>query len=106
MLRRQMDLTDIKHISKLGSAQRLINSVNLGTRNVVAEFLGKLCLIEPDQLLPRLQAALNSPSPIMRTTVVTAMKFTISDQVNHFPLLFLYVWCSNRKFTYFLLKYD
>ena len=52
-----------------------------GTRNVVAECLGKLCLIEPKQLLPKLQAALNSPSPMMRTTVVTAMKFTISDQV-------------------------
>ena len=52
-----------------------------GTRNVVAECLGKLCLIEPEQLLPKLQAALNSPSPMMRTTVVTAMKFTISDQV-------------------------
>ena len=52
-----------------------------GTRNVVAECLGKLCLIEPKQLLPKLQGALNSPSPMMRTTVVTAMKFTISDQV-------------------------
>merc|ERR1711981_1549424 len=51
-----------------------------GTRNVVAECLGKLCLIEPEQLLPKLQGALNSPSPLMRTTVVTAMKFTISDQ--------------------------
>ncbi len=66
----------------------LLYSVHLGTRNVVAECLGKLCLIEPDQLLPRLQAALNSPSPLMRTTVVTAMKFTISDQVNYCPVYF------------------
>lgn len=51
-----------------------------GTRNVVAECLGKLCLIDPEKLLPELQSALNSPSPLMRTTVVTAMKFTISDQ--------------------------
>eukprot|EP00094_Tigriopus_californicus_P003508 TCALIF_03374-PA protein Name:"Similar to CAND1 Cullin-associated NEDD8-dissociated protein 1 (Pongo abelii)" AED:0.06 eAED:0.07 QI:1083/0.72/0.58/1/0.90/0.83/12/134/999 len=51
-----------------------------GTRNVVAECLGKLCLIDPEKLLPELQTALNSPSPLMRTTVVTAMKFTISDQ--------------------------
>ena len=51
-----------------------------GTRNVVAECLGKLCLICPEQLLPQLQSALSSPSPLMRTTVVTAMKFTISDQ--------------------------
>eukprot|EP00096_Caligus_rogercresseyi_P003100 TRINITY_DN1567_c0_g1_i2.p1 TRINITY_DN1567_c0_g1~~TRINITY_DN1567_c0_g1_i2.p1 ORF type:complete len:1243 (+),score=465.99 TRINITY_DN1567_c0_g1_i2:109-3837(+) len=51
-----------------------------GTRNVVAECLGKLCLIDPEKLLPRLKSALDSPSPLMRTTVVTAMKFTISDQ--------------------------
>lgn len=51
-----------------------------GTRNVVAECLGKLCLIEPERLLPQLQAALASQSALMRTTVVTAMKFTISDQ--------------------------
>lgn len=46
----------------------------------MAECLGKLCLIDPEKLLPELQSALNSPSPLMRTTVVTAMKFTISDQ--------------------------
>jgi cullin-associated NEDD8-dissociated protein 1 len=42
--------------------------------------MGKLCLIEPEKLLPELQRALDSPSALMRTTVVTAMKFTISDQ--------------------------
>ena len=46
----------------------------------MAECLGKLCLIKPEELLPQLQSALSSPSPLMRTTVVTAMKFTISDQ--------------------------
>jgi len=51
-----------------------------GTRNVVAECLGKLCLLRPEELLPKLQASLNCPSALMRTTVVTAMKFTISDQ--------------------------
>jgi len=54
--------------------------VEEGTRNVVAECLGKLCLMSPDALLPKLKASLNSPSALMRTTVVTAMKFTISDQ--------------------------
>ena len=58
----------------------LSNLFILGTRNVVAECLGKLCLICPDELLPQLRSALSSPSPLMRTTVVTAMKFTISDQ--------------------------
>ncbi|KAK9878865.1 hypothetical protein WA026_003697 [Henosepilachna vigintioctopunctata] len=51
-----------------------------GTRNVVAECLGKLTLIDPSQLLPELQKSLKSNSPLMRTTVVTAVKFTISDQ--------------------------
>lgn len=52
-----------------------------GTRNVVAECLGKLTLIDPATLLPRLQESLKSPSAFMRTTTVTAVKFTISDQV-------------------------
>ena len=51
-----------------------------GTRNVVAECLGKLTLIDPATLLPRLQESLKSPSALMRTTTVTAVKFTISDQ--------------------------
>ena len=42
-----------------------------GTRNVVAECLGKLCLIEPERLLPELKGVLSSPSAKMRTTVVT-----------------------------------
>ncbi len=50
-----------------------------GTRNVVAECLGKLCLVQPDKLLPELRRALDSESALRRTTVVTAMKFTISD---------------------------
>lgn len=53
-----------------------------GTRNIVAECLGKLTLINPSELLPQLQESLHSPSPLMRTTVVTAVKFTISDQVH------------------------
>jgi len=51
-----------------------------GTRNVVAECLGKLTLIDPSNLLPRLQESLSSESALMRTTVLTAVKFTISDQ--------------------------
>lgn len=51
-----------------------------GTRNVVAECLGKLTLIDPPNLLPKLKSYLNAESPLARSTVVTAMKFTISDQ--------------------------
>ncbi|XP_074601185.1 cullin-associated and neddylation-dissociated 1 [Brevipalpus obovatus] len=51
-----------------------------GTRNVVAECLGKLTLMKPQDLLPRLEIFLNHESPWARSTAVTAMKFTISDQ--------------------------
>ncbi|KAJ0182615.1 hypothetical protein K1T71_001984 [Dendrolimus kikuchii] len=51
-----------------------------GSRNVVAECLGKLCLLEPQDLLPHLKEFLQSPEPLTRTTAVTAVKFTISDQ--------------------------
>jgi cullin-associated NEDD8-dissociated protein 1 len=51
-----------------------------GSRNVVAECLGKLVLVNPEDLLPRLQTALRSDSTLMRTAVVSAVKFTISDQ--------------------------
>ena len=51
-----------------------------GTRNVVAECLGKLINLNPPTLLPKLQAYLDHESPLARSTVVTAIKFTISDQ--------------------------
>ncbi|KAI2566862.1 CAND1 isoform 2, partial [Pan troglodytes] len=50
-----------------------------GTRNVVAECLGKLTLIDPETLLPRLKGYLISGSSYARSSVVTAVKFTISD---------------------------
>ncbi|VVC90545.1 unnamed protein product [Leptidea sinapis] len=52
-----------------------------GSRNVVAECLGKLCLLEPQDLLPHLKDFLKSPEALTRTTAVTAVKFTISDQL-------------------------
>ncbi|CAH2312122.1 cullin-associated NEDD8-dissociated 1-like isoform X1 [Pelobates cultripes] len=51
-----------------------------GTRNVVAECLGKLTLVNPAQLLARLSKQLSSGSAQTRSTVITAIKFTISDQ--------------------------
>ncbi|XP_024120935.1 cullin-associated NEDD8-dissociated protein 2 [Oryzias melastigma] len=50
-----------------------------GTRNLVAECLGKLTLVEPVALLPRLKQQLRAGSPVARSTVVTAIKFTIVD---------------------------
>lgn len=54
-------------------------STEEGTRNVVAECLGKLTLVDPLHLLPQLKDYLNSDSAFARSTVVTAVKFTISD---------------------------
>jgi cullin-associated NEDD8-dissociated protein 1 len=51
-----------------------------GTRNVVAECLGKLINLDPPTLLPKLEAYLDDESPLARSTVVTAIKFTISEQ--------------------------
>ncbi|KAG1706621.1 Cullin-associated NEDD8-dissociated protein 1 [Nymphon striatum] len=51
-----------------------------GTRNLVAECLGRLTLIDPPTLLPHLQSYLSSTSALARSTVVTAVKFTISEQ--------------------------
>ncbi|XP_054243612.1 cullin-associated NEDD8-dissociated protein 1-like isoform X3 [Indicator indicator] len=51
-----------------------------GTRSVVAECLGRLTLVNPALLLPRLQEQLASGSPHTRSTIVTAVKFTITDQ--------------------------
>ncbi|XP_005456486.1 cullin-associated NEDD8-dissociated protein 2 isoform X2 [Oreochromis niloticus] len=50
-----------------------------GTRNLVAECLGKLTLVNPAALLPRLKQLLKTGSPLARSTVVTAIKFTIVD---------------------------
>ncbi|VVC31483.1 Hypothetical protein CINCED_3A016263 [Cinara cedri] len=58
-----------------------------GTRNVVAECLGKLTLIDPYSLLPSLQSSLSSSSALMRTTLLTAVKFTISDQPQPIDML-------------------
>lgn len=58
-----------------------------GARNVVAECLGKLVLVNPEELLPHLQQSLSSSSTLMRTAVVSAIKFTISDQPQPIDIL-------------------
>ena len=64
-----------------------------GTRNVVAECLGRLTLINPSTLLPKLREYVNSESPVVRSTVITAVKFTISDQVYYIlSVLFKYIY--------------
>lgn len=50
-----------------------------GTRNVVAECLGKLCPVNPGKLIPQLQAHLQDANPDTRATIVSAFKFAITD---------------------------
>ncbi|CAF4330854.1 unnamed protein product, partial [Adineta steineri] len=61
-----------------------------GTRNVVAECLGKLTLLKPEKLLPILRETFVNhtqkkqvTSPHVRSTIITAIKFTIVDQPQH-----------------------
>jgi len=51
-----------------------------GTRNVVAECLGKLCIVSPDQLVPLLVDSVKSSSAFTRSTIVTALKFGTTDK--------------------------
>ena len=72
-----------------------------GTRNVVAECLGKLTLIDPDRLLPKLKEHLRMTSPLIRATVVTAVKFTISDQVRELTLLLSHTYAVDLPNCHF-----
>ncbi|XP_004395704.1 PREDICTED: cullin-associated NEDD8-dissociated protein 2 isoform X3 [Odobenus rosmarus divergens] len=51
-----------------------------GTRGVVAECIGKLVLVNPPFLLPRFRKQLAAGRPHTRSTVITALKFLVSDQ--------------------------
>ncbi|KAF6143925.1 hypothetical protein GIB67_001719 [Kingdonia uniflora] len=51
-----------------------------GVRNVVAECLGKIALIEPMKLVPALKVRTTSPAAFTRATVVTAVKYSIVDR--------------------------
>ncbi|KAJ7551601.1 hypothetical protein O6H91_06G021400 [Diphasiastrum complanatum] len=51
-----------------------------GIRNVVAECLGKLAILEPGKLVPALKERTLSSSAFTRATVVIAIKYTIVDR--------------------------
>lgn len=51
-----------------------------GTRNVVAECLGRLVLVDPTDLLPKLKQRLQLPSPYSRGTAIAAIKYVIMDE--------------------------
>eukprot|EP00164_Ancoracysta_twista_P000655 GFYU01000869.1.p1 GENE.GFYU01000869.1~~GFYU01000869.1.p1 ORF type:complete len:1276 (-),score=480.86 GFYU01000869.1:86-3913(-) len=51
-----------------------------GIRNVVGECLGKLAAVDSDAITPVLKEALTHTSPKRRSTAITALKFTITDE--------------------------
>ncbi|GAA5846966.1 hypothetical protein JCM9279_006969 [Rhodotorula babjevae] len=50
-----------------------------GTRNVAADCLGQLTVINPAKYLPQLQARLSSSSHHTRATVIAALRFTFTN---------------------------
>lgn len=57
------------------------------TRNVTAECLGKLTLTGPFKYLPELEKRLQSSSPQVRGTVITAIKYTFTDEASTYDEL-------------------
>ncbi|KDQ17665.1 hypothetical protein BOTBODRAFT_172104 [Botryobasidium botryosum FD-172 SS1] len=55
------------------------NNSEESTRNVAAACLGKLTTTNPSAYLPQLQARLRDPSPAIRATVVSAIRYTLAD---------------------------
>ncbi|MQM07346.1 hypothetical protein Taro_040192 [Colocasia esculenta] len=51
-----------------------------GVRNVVAECLGKIALIDPQKLVPALKVRRSSPTAFTRATVVIAVKYAIVER--------------------------
>lgn len=51
-----------------------------GVRNVVAECLGKIALIEPGKLVPALKERTSRPAAFTRATVVIAVKYSIVER--------------------------
>jgi hypothetical protein len=51
-----------------------------GTRNVVAECIGKLAMLAPAEVVPQLAKLLSSDKPATRATIVTALKCAIVER--------------------------
>lgn len=55
------------------------NNAEEATRNVAAASLGKLAAINPSRYLGQLREKLQDPSPAVRATVLSAIRYTLVD---------------------------
>eukprot|EP00298_Acanthocystis_sp_HF-20_P014341 c20735_g3_i1.p1 GENE.c20735_g3_i1~~c20735_g3_i1.p1 ORF type:complete len:1246 (-),score=552.88 c20735_g3_i1:2007-5744(-) len=55
------------------------NNEEEGVRNVVAECLGKLAILNPTVIVAEMQKGITNPAETTRATIITALKFAISS---------------------------
>ncbi|XP_022723263.1 cullin-associated NEDD8-dissociated protein 1-like isoform X1 [Durio zibethinus] len=83
IVRQSVDKAEFQDLSVEKILKLLFNhceSEEEGVRNVVAECLGKIALIEPVKLIPALKVRTTSPAAFTRATVVIAVKYSIVER--------------------------
>uniref|UniRef100_A0A7N0ZXV2 Cullin-associated NEDD8-dissociated protein 1 n=1 Tax=Kalanchoe fedtschenkoi TaxID=63787 RepID=A0A7N0ZXV2_KALFE len=83
IVRQSVDKSEFQESSVETILKLLFNhceSEEEGVRNVVAECLGKIALIEPAKLVPALKVRTTSPAAFTRATVVIAVKYSIVER--------------------------
>ncbi|KAK2661463.1 hypothetical protein Ddye_000037 [Dipteronia dyeriana] len=83
IVRQSVDKAEFQESSVETILELLFNhceSEEEGVRNVVAECLGKIALIEPAKIVPALKVRTTSPAAFTRATVVIAVKYSIVER--------------------------